>query len=155
MTRRCSAGYVGSDRRGGFTLVEVIAVLLLLGLLALIVLRSPFASNADLVREADQLRSHLRFAQSLAMANNMDSWGISITSGGYSLRKNGATAGVDLPGLGTAAHTFLSGITVTQGSGVVLFDEWGSPGNAAVGITLSDGTHTRVITLSAETGHQS
>lgn len=146
---------IGYRKRAGFTLVEFIAMLLLLSVLALIMISSSFNSNADLVAEAEQLRGHLRYAQSLALANNMDSWGLSITSGSYSLRKNGGAAPIDLPGLGSATHVFRAGVSVVSGAGLVVFDEFGSPGGAAVSITLSDGTHTRVITLAAETGHQS
>ena len=139
----------------GFSLIEIIVVVLLIGIITLIALRSPFSSNANLIAETDLLRSHMRYAQSLAMASNADSWGIAITAGSYSLRKNGATATVTLPGLGFATHAFSAGIRVTQGSGVILFDEWGSPGNTTINITLSDGTHTSTITLTAETGYQS
>ncbi len=129
--------------------------MLLLSLVALITFRGPVRSSAPLVSEETLLRSQLRYAQSLALANNTDSWGISISSGGYTLQKNSATALLALPGQNSAAYTFSSKVYVTQGSGVVLFDEFGSPGNAAVSITLSDGVHSRTITLSAETGHQS
>ena len=146
---------IGHDRRGGFTLVEAIAVLLLLGVLVLIMTSTSFNSSADLVAEVDQLRGHLRFVQSLAMANNVDSWGIAVSAGGYTLRKNGSVAPIDLPGLGTATHVFTAGVSVIGGTGVVAFDEFGRPVGAAVTITLSDGTHTRVIIMDAETGYQS
>ena len=138
----------------GFSLVEVVVVILIIGIIALMALRSPFSSNADLISEADLLRSRLRYAQSLAMASNADSWGIVIRVDGYSLYKNGAISAASLPGASSATHTFLSGIRVVQGSGIVLFDEWGSPGNADTSVTLSDGDHSSVITLIAETGCQ-
>jgi prepilin-type N-terminal cleavage/methylation domain-containing protein len=149
-------------RSHGFTLVELIVVMLLLSLVALITFRGPVRTSAPLVSEENILRSQLRYAQSLALANNTDSWGISISSGGYTLQTNGATALLSLPGQDSAAYTFSSKVQVTQGIGVVLFDEFGSPVDefgspveSAVSITLSDGVHSRTITLSAETGHQS
>jgi prepilin-type N-terminal cleavage/methylation domain-containing protein len=141
---------------GGFTLVELIVVMLLLTLMALITFRGPVRSSAPLVSEENLLRSQLRYAQSLALADNTVSWGISISSGGYTLQKNGGTASLALPGQASATYALRSGVHVTHGSGVVGFDEFGSPEDGAVmSITLSDGVRTRTITLSAETGHQS
>ena len=152
---------IGRGRHGsagtaaGFTLVEVVAVLLVIGVMTLLVFRSSVSSNAGLVAETEQLRSHLRFAQSLALANNMDSWAIALSASGYSLRKNGASATTDLPGVGAVSHVFRSGVSVIDGSGVITFDEWGSPGDASLTITLSDGTHSSTITLNAQTGYLS
>jgi prepilin-type N-terminal cleavage/methylation domain-containing protein len=142
-------------RSHGFTLVELIVVMLLLTLMALITFRGPVRSSAPLVSEENLLRSQLRYAQSLALADNTVSWGISISSGGYTLLKNEGPALLALPGQNSATYALRSGVHVTQGIGVVLFNEFGSPGDTAVSITLSYGVHTRTITLSAETGHQS
>ena len=142
-------------RSHGFTLVELIVVMLVLSLVALITFRGPVRSSAPLVSEETLLRSQLRYAQCLALANNVDSWGISISSGGYTLWKNEAPALLALPGQNSAAYMFSSKVYVTQGSGDVLFNEFGSPVDGTVSITLSDGVHSRTITLSAETGHQS
>jgi prepilin-type N-terminal cleavage/methylation domain-containing protein len=143
-------------RSHGFTLVELIVVMLLLSLVALLTFRGPVRSSAPLVSEETLLRSQLRYAQSLALADNTVSWGISISSGGYTLWKDTGPALRALPGQNSAAYTFSSKVYVTDGIGVVWFDEFGSPEDGAVmSITLSDGVHTRTITLSAETGHQS
>ena len=141
--------------KAGFTLVEVVVVLVIIGVLMLIAIRSPFNSNSDLIAETDQLRGHLRFAQSQAIANNTDSWGILLNANGYALRKNGANAPINLPGLDAATYTFVSGVSATLGTGSITFDEFGSPGNATLSITLSDGTHSSSISLSAQTGYQS
>ena len=148
-------GAYRARRAAGFTLVEVLAVLLIIGVMLAVVLRSPVSSNANLVAQSGQLGSHLRFAQSLAMANNMDAWAVVITPGGYSLQNNGAVSTTHLPGLAGATFAFDSGVSVTSGSGIILFDEWGSPGNTSLTITLSDGSYTHSITVAAETGYQS
>jgi prepilin-type N-terminal cleavage/methylation domain-containing protein len=143
------------SRAAGFSLIEVIVVLLLISILSMVVMNRDGGSNARLVGETDKLRGHLRFAQILGMANNTDRWTVEITTGGYGLEKNGTPAAVSLPASGSADYQFPSGIRVTEGAGSIHFDEWGSPGNSTLVITLSDGSYSSTITIDTETGHQS
>ncbi len=140
--------------RAGFSMIEMIVVLLLLAVLTAMVIRRPVSSNARLVGESDKLRGHLRFAQNLGMANNTDDWTVEITAAGYVLARNGAPAAINLPASGSAAYQFPAGIRVTAGAGNIHFDEWGSPGSSAIDITLSDGIYSSTIKIEAETGHQ-
>ncbi len=141
----------------GFTLIEVIVVVLLVSILSVVIVGRGGGSNARLVAETERLQSHLRYAQTLGLANNTVEWGIVITEGGYSLsvEKDDIARPVRLPGVETASYTFPDGIGVTAGTGTVIFDEWGSPGDSSITITLSDGAYSSSITIEAETGHQS
>ena len=141
--------------QAGFSLIEVIVVVLLLAVMSAVVLNRGTGSNARLMAETGKLRTHLRFAQSLGLANNIDDWALAIRSDGYTLQRNGATASLRLPGIAEAAYTFPEGIGVTEGATTITFDEWGSPGNSTLVITLSDGTYSSTITIDTETGHQS
>lgn len=68
------------EAQGGFTLVEVIAVLILLGVLGAVVASRARQSHAELDGQAAALATHLRYAQTLAM-NTGRTWGIRFDEG--------------------------------------------------------------------------
>ena len=143
-------------RRGaspGFTLFEVIAVLVIMGILAAVAIsRGTINQEANVKVEVDALKSHLRYAQSLAM-NEIPPirWGIQLNSSSYSLVKydgdSEQTHTFNLPGESSATHNFKSGVSA-NGSTLVLFDEWGSPGSSDVNLTVGGES----ITITGETG---
>jgi len=64
-------------RSSGFTIVEIIVVLLLISILAATVLgRSITSSTIDLNAATDKIRNQLRYAQSQAMKRSDTVWGI-------------------------------------------------------------------------------
>ena len=64
-------------RSSGFTIVEIIVVLLLMSILAATLLgRSVTTSNLDLNSATDKVRNQLRFAQAEAMKRSDTVWGI-------------------------------------------------------------------------------
>ena len=140
-------------RNRGFTLIEAIAVLVLMGILATVVISSYSSTEINaLVAEEATLKSHLRFAQLRAMNDNA-SWGIALSPGAYTLQKDAAPAPFALPGEDSVTHTLPAGISITLGAGTtVTFDQWGSPGPANIAITLSCGTDARAIPIAANTG---
>lgn len=151
-----------SDKGGkGFTLIEVIAVLVLVAVLSVVILyRGTSTDTAKIQEELATLKAHLRFAQYLAM-NNISPvrWGIQIKGQSYTLVRNltgdGATFDqpYNLPGENSATHSLapLSATSVT-----ILFDEWGTPYNGTTKlssnatITLNPGAQS--IIVSAGTG---
>ena len=137
----------------GFTLIEAIAVLVLMGILGAVVVSSYSSTEINaLVAEEATLKGHLRFAQLRAMNDNA-SWGIALSPGAYTLQKDAAPAPLVLPGEDSATHTLPAGISITLGAGTtVSFDQWGSPGPANIAVTLSSGTDARTIPITANTG---
>lgn len=146
----------------GFTLVEVIAVLIVFGILAAIAISRGMSTQNDLIAQADVIKSHLRFAQLKALQDDRsdsEPWGINFGSGStsYTLYRNNADAAIHLPSADSSTYSFPSGsgITVTSLPATVNYDSWGSPVNAGgATVTLSkSGSPSIVITVSAQTGH--
>jgi len=139
-TRRTDA----DDSPEGFTLIEVLAVLLVLAVIMTVILTRTPSIERKAFAQAAVIRSHLRFAQSLAMGNNTENWGITFTPHSYTLLLNGSPAGIALPNDNSSTHNLPSSVTITGGIGTVVFDEWGSPGPDNIAITVD--TESIVIT---------
>ena len=138
----------------GFTMIEVIAVLVILAIVSAVVISRGIATaDVDLQVEVDTLKSHLRYAQYLAM-NDLSpvKWGITISGQTYRLVRNPSGNGstfdsptpCNLPNESSDTHS----ISPFSATSTVLFDEWGSPGVANINIALGGKT----IEINAGTG---
>jgi len=136
--------------RQGFTLVEVIAVLVVLGVLA-VSIAAGLNVRASVPVESDILRSHLGYAQSLAMANNTADWSVAFTSGSYTLLRDNAASPFPWPGTSSSTYVLPGGVTIQAGLGLVEFDEWGAP-VATHTVSLSDGTQSQDVVITGFTG---
>lgn len=131
----------------GFTMMEVIAVLVLLGIMSAILFSHANNSGveAELSGAADVVKSHLRFAQTKAMNSDL-SWGINFSGATYTLQDaNAVTAPLptDLP----------QGVTFSSTVNPLMFDtRWGSPGSSGITVTVSKGGIDTTITVTANTG---
>ena len=145
------------NNRNGFTIVEVLVVLILIGLIAGILFSRNHQSNAGLVSETAMLKSYLRFVQSLAMSDNTKSWALKIEANQYTLFEDGAASGYNLPDAASSQRTIPATTKVTIKSvtpaDTVVFDEWGSPGAQTCTITLGDNSNPdQTITVTKNTG---
>lgn len=145
----------------GFTILEVIAVLIILGIITAFVVSRGTNIKAELSSETEIIKAHLRYAHCLALANDIYSWRITLSSGSpdyYTLSKINKSDGtetnpINLPNEDSPTHTVPSGISITSGLGPVTFDEWGSPGTITQSITLSDqASNSETITITKNTG---
>jgi len=144
----------------GFTLIEVIAVLVIIAVLAAVVIsRMTSPSSFGLVSETDILKGHLRYAQYRAMSHT-ETWGMQFSTNGYSLLYNKVATTSKLPNEDSSTHTFSPGITISAGAEpAVHFNERGSPvgdGDALLTaeteIVLSDGSTERRVKITQNTG---
>jgi len=144
--------------QSGFTLIEVIAVLVIIGVVAAVVVsRMMSPSSFSLVSETDILKGHLRYAQYRAMSHT-EKWGIRFpTNNSYNLLSPTATTS-KLPNEDSSTHTLPSGITISSDAGTVYFNEWGNPVSDTgdllleTTISLTDGSTTQEFTIKPNTG---
>ncbi|MCX5831476.1 MAG: prepilin-type N-terminal cleavage/methylation domain-containing protein [Deltaproteobacteria bacterium] len=144
-----------SDNKG-FTLIEIIAVLIILGIMAAVAVSRMGSNSSDLIPQTDILKTHLRFAQLKALSDDTStSWGIVFTTNSsYTLTNivpTGTAATINLPSEDSPTHTFASGVTCTTTT--VAFDSWGSPGTTNVTITLTQGGASKSFRVYANTGY--
>jgi MSHA pilin protein MshC len=146
----------------GFTLVELVIVIVILGALAVVVLPRLGESSFRSAAFAEQVATAFRYAQRLAVATGCEiQVDVSSATSSYAVRRRSdgtdtscGTAGgftLDVPnpgGSGAFAGTATGGVTVTQGL-VITFSAQGLPspngGTAVVG--------GRSIIVEADTGH--
>jgi len=137
----------------GFTIIEVIAVIVLISILAAYA-ASRMNLDTNLQAEADIFKSNLRYAQQIALCgNNTYTWRIGVGENSYTFtRLDSANNSVNmwLPS-GDSTVNFPTGITAGW-TGTINFDQWGSPGGDDIIITLDDGSTTRDITVTKNTG---
>jgi len=153
---------IAARRRSGFTIIEIVAVLLLLGVLAAGAVSVLPRSDAGLITEADRLGTHLRYAQIRALADTYQ-WRLAfIDAQTYQLGPvvvpGAGFAPAIVPGTGATQRTLTAGVTTSPAT-VIRFDSWGRPLSDAgipLGanqtITLTEGGRNATITIRAGTG---
>ena len=150
----------------GFTLLEIVVVLVLISIIAATVFtRSITTDQINIGAQAEKVKSHIRYAQSLAMKRS-DIWGIKCASNEYWLFSdanpdNGLNQ-VMLPGVNTVKIS-LDDLNLTMGDFTVFFDRYGKPYDAYTDessnnplssdltITFS-GSQSRNFAITPETG---
>ena len=159
----------------GFTLVELVVVLLLIAILAFVALPRLSQNTIELSSQAEQVATDIRYAQTLSMTRGaaLGSQGrycIFFTTTGYQFRHNfnsyaaPCTTPVNHPATGSSAAIVLSGSTavsttnITNATGnYIEFDtkgqptSFGAPANNAT-VTLNATGGPRVVVISPVTG---
>ncbi len=120
----------------GFTLIEIIMVLVVAAIVSVIILHRLMSTGTELIAQTDVIKTHLRYAQARAMSSDVI-WGVEFKGSTYSLFKNGNTSDtVTLPGEQSNTLNLPSGINATE---IASFDSWGKPYNDASGQTVHPG----------------
>jgi MSHA pilin protein MshC len=133
-------------------MIEIIAVLVLIGIMSAVVVSRWGGIGATVETEATLLKSNLRFAQTLAMSDTSATWSVSVASASYTLNRDGSASTLQWPGDDSSTHTFPGSVRVTSGTGTVTYDSYGNPGASDVSITVGDGSSSRTITVVGVTG---
>jgi MSHA pilin protein MshC len=143
---------------GGFTLIEVVAVLVILAIIAAVAVTRGMSIQSDLIPQADTVKTHLRFAQMKALNDDANTWSMAFTTGSYSLSCTAGTnstcpsSTIQLPSESSNTHTFPSDVTVSPNI-TITFDRWGSPGGSNAVVNLIQSGQTIAITVAANTGY--
>lgn len=148
MGQRPGIQYIRSSQ--GFSILEVLAVLFVIGMFATLLVSRLVDTSAELAAESEMVKAHLRFAQSRAM-NAEVSWGIRFDGASYTLLTDGLTSSGFLPNESSPSHTLAVG-TIAASVNPVLFDQWGSPGNVDITVTVADASGARSFVIGRNTG---
>ena len=137
----------------GFTLLEVVAVLIILGIIAAIAISRYQDTGADDLAAANTLKAHLRYAQLRAMGD-VNAWGIEIEANKYTLvRDNGSAP--NLPGENSAENNDLD-VTLSPEITIMFSAARGQPIDSSGNVLPDNQTinvgNTQTITITPETG---
>ena len=150
-----------NDHKKGFTLLEVMVVLVLIGLLAVVALNK-INDFSKVSSELEILKSNLRYIQFKAMNDdvNNNSWGLTVSGNSYTLMcAPSCTSVPNLPNENASTHTPANGVAINFGFTSIRYNSWGSPAingtNQAsnpISISVTDGTNTQSFTITPNTG---
>ncbi len=159
--------YMNLKNTSGFTIIEIITVLIVMGIITAFVIGRAQSTRTDLIVQNEILKAHLRYAQTQAV-NSTLSFGIESDAGGnnYWLFKYDPAAlppvvKTKLPSE-NADQVNLSGNGLSMTSGAIIcFDTRGIPHTdhtattvqaADRTISVSDGSSTLNISITKNTG---
>ncbi len=146
-------------RARGFTLIELITIMILIGIIAAVALpRMSFLSGWNEIGYRDRVKATLEYARKSAVAQRRV---VRVTIAGSGLTveaqqqtpEGEGTAGwlaLILPGSSSNAFAAPGGVSLTPANDTVSFSALGQP-DAAKSYTVSGGVGT--IIVEAETGH--
>jgi prepilin-type N-terminal cleavage/methylation domain-containing protein len=168
LAKQRSARGGGIADHNGFTFLEAVVVLLLLGVMSAVAISKYSTSNISAATEADLFKASLRYAQQRAMGD-ISTWGLTVEADGYSLfSHNPGFSGTSpiLPGVGANKRTLSDGVTMSVSNAVgqdIVFDYRGrlvgsgGAGDAAGAEYLKTGPlavlgNNITVTFTGETG---
>ncbi|WDP90809.1 MAG: type II secretion system protein [Desulfobacter sp.] len=150
--------------QNGFTIVEIVAVLIILGIITAVAVSRVSFNSPDLAAQAEAIKAHVRYAQTRAMATDLDTantptWGIQTNAAGTAYwlydRNNNR---VLLPGAEATTITLASLGLTSMTPFNISFNDWGEPfrNNAILAadlpISINDGSDSEQFTITARTG---
>jgi len=121
----------------GFTLIEVITVLLIIGILSAVIVARGTTLNNDAAARASELRAQLRYLQLRAMKNSTTYLVLKCDGADY-WAYNSADADKHLPLPGeSSTKVSLTGKEMTMGGFIISFDRFGIPYSGSPQVKLT------------------
>lgn len=126
----------------GFTLIELITVMMLIGIIAVTIsMNIPSSSTYSLSSITEQLRRDIRYTQTLAMSLNTN-YSLILSTSSYTIS----------PAPPEGAYTVAMPSGITLSAVTITFNSMGAPGSAASVTITAAGVGSDTLTVSAETG---
>lgn len=136
----------------GFTLIEIIAVLILIGILGTFTVSKIINTDSETIGNREVIKNHIRYAQLMAMKSNTIC-GIDFKGSTYSIFRNGSiTDTITLPNNTGKDFPIVKGLETKE---TIYFDLWGTPhGDLGLKNPRLTGTIGSLgITLTEDTGY--
>lgn len=144
-------GSTPSTSSGGFTLIEMITVLVVLAIISALITTRGSTMNTDLSARLSEVRSQLRFLQLRAM-KNATPVGLQCDGTSYFARYVANSNTIPLPGE-TGATVSLAGKSMTMSSFFFSFDANGVPYTGTTPTKITSATNSTIsITAGGQTG---
>lgn len=141
-------------RCAGVTLVELIAVMLIIGILAVGATAIFDQKGMNTVSFGDQIQAQVAYAQKVAVAQRTTVYVVVAASSVDVCYDAGCTSKVSSPaGASTFTLTAPSGVTITAGTGTFNFNALGKPDFTSNRLITVSGSGTRSFTIEAESGY--
>ena len=150
----------------GFTLIEIIAVLVLMSIIAAgVLVRSMDTDLIDRAAQVAKIRNHIRYAQAMALKRSDKNWGIKCDgSDAYwffeGTNPDDSASQLPLPGE-ISSQILFADINVTMNGFELYFDNYGrpytdltpiTPVSIPLSITISGGSGSVTLSVTPETG---
>ncbi len=142
-----------SKRQSGFTLVELIMVIIIMGALSAVAFSKFNRDFFDVAAASGELVQAIRYAQDKSMSHSgAINYQIDIDGTGYTVTQGGTAITHPLTGAASYTKTW-SDITLDTTT-TIIFDAWGNPLGlgAPLTITLSKGSDNDSVTVEDVTG---
>jgi prepilin-type N-terminal cleavage/methylation domain-containing protein len=141
------------SHNSGFTLIEVIAVLIILAIVSAVAFSRVGSNESNLRAELNNLKAALRYAQQMAIASDdTRTFTITVISDRYTISSSPAST-LSLPGEGLSYRKFDG---VTASGATFTFNEWGrlaTGSDTSTTLQQSGGGSSKTINLYTETGY--
>ena len=141
-------------RQGGFTLMEAVAVIVVIGILSVTTMTLFDYKSLDTATFGDQLQAQVSYAQKVAVAQRTTVYVVVAASSSDICYDSGCTAKVSSPsGAANFTLTAPSGVTITVGTGTFSFSALGKPSFSSTRTMTISGSGTRSFSIEPETGY--
>jgi prepilin-type N-terminal cleavage/methylation domain-containing protein len=158
---RCGGRAPGGTTSDGFTLIELITVLLIIGFLSAVIVSRAGILNTDLAARSSELRSQLRYLQLMAMKNGTTYLALKSNGSSYwAYNSADSSKRIPLPGESSTTVNLADKHITSMDVFTISFDAYGIPYTGDVQtkltanatITLTIGGENATLVVVPETG---